>query len=365
MTGRQATDELLAPRGGQLELWYTRCPVPTAFSVALANGFVDDALAGEGVVLRSLAEGDAVARQSHFTQGQAHLVRHGGNVPPLIARSRGADVRLVGLSWPTFYEPLLVLPAAGIDAVADLRGRRVSAPRRVGEPVDFWRATSRHGVERALATAGLSLAEVELVDIPVDRRYFARPSRRTDARAPLSGALELIGHQREEGMALLTGEVDAVFSHASLAPALQGFTGAIPLVDVGALPGRRQRVNNGVPQALTVTGDLLDARPDVVARVLAATLRAADWAAEHAAEARRIVAAEVGLPEELVGMAYSDDVASELDVSLDGERLDGLRRQAAWLHDQGFLDGPLDVDAFVDPRPLAAARELLVRGEVA
>ena len=353
-------DELLTVSGEQLELWYTRCPVPTAFSVAIANGWLDDAFAGRPIRLRSLADAtDAATRGSHFTQQQRHLLRHGGNVPPLIARSRGADVRLIGLSWPTFYEPLLVLPDAGIETVADLRGRRVSAPRRLGEPVDFWRATSLHGVERALATGGLTLDDVELVDVPVDRRYFAAPGRRKDARAPLSSALELIGHQREEGVALLTGRVDAVFSHASLAPNLQGFTGAVPLVDVGALPDRRLRVNNGVPQVFTVTGDLLDAHPDVVARILAETFRVADWAPANEARVRSIIAAEVGLADELVGLAYSDAVCSELAVNLAEESLEGLRRQARWLLEQGFLDAEVDVDAFVDPRPLEQARALL------
>jgi ABC-type nitrate/sulfonate/bicarbonate transport system substrate-binding protein len=347
------------------DVWYTRCPVPTAFSVALANGWIDDELAADGIGVHSLAvSGDANVRRSHFTQQQANLFRHGGNVPPLVARSRGADVRLIGLSWSDFYEPVLVLPDSGIETVADLRGRRISVPRRVNEPVDFWWATSLHGYARALSLAGLTLDDVEHVDIPVDRTYYDRPGS-TVPRASLSSALELIGHHREEGLALLTGKVDAVFSHASLAPGLQGFTGAVPLVDVGALPDRRLRINNGIPLAFTVTGDLLDARPDIVARVLAQTIRAGEWAVENPVPTRQIVASDVGLADELVSLSYSDDVARQLDVDLSAERLEGLASQAAWLHERGFLAEPVDVEAFVDPAPLQEALRLLGREQPA
>lgn len=341
-------------------LWYTRCPVPTAFSIALQTGRIDEELAGDGLQIASLgASADPRVRQTHFTQEQPQLFRHGGNVPALVARSRGADVRLIGLSWTDFYEPVLVLPDSPIASVADLQGRRIAVPRRLNDPVDWWRPTALHGYERALATAGLTLDDVELVDVPVSRTFVEILSGEGDARASLHGAFSLLAHHREEAVALITGRVDAIWSHASLGAYLQGITGARTLIDVGALPDRRQRVNNGIPLTFTVTGDLLERRPDVVARVLARSIEAADWARTNVAAARRIVAAEVGLPDELVGLAYTEDLADQLDVDLRPERLEGLEAQAAWLHRAGFLDAPVDVGSFVDPRPLEAARALL------
>ncbi|MFZ4756040.1 MAG: ABC transporter substrate-binding protein, partial [Miltoncostaeaceae bacterium] len=260
--------------------WYTRCPVPTAFSIALNLGWIDEALADEGFDFRSLATAvDPEVRRSHFTQQARNLFRHGGNIPVLASRARGADVRVIGVSWTTFYEPVLVRPESDLRMVDDLRGRRLGIPRRTDCETDFWRPTVLRGFAQALAVANLTLDDVELVDVPVNRSFLAGARLAPGMRAPLWDAMYMIGQQREEALALLDGRVDAIFSHALLAVNVQGFTGARTLIDVGALPNAASRVNNGTPQVLTVTGDLLDARPDIVARVLGEVIRASQWAA--------------------------------------------------------------------------------------
>lgn len=88
MTSVPTHDVLLAPEGEQLELWYTRCPVPTAFSVAIANGWIDDAFAQQPIRFRSLGDRTSAATQrTHFTQGQQHLFRHGGRTRRRCART--------------------------------------------------------------------------------------------------------------------------------------------------------------------------------------------------------------------------------------------------------------------------------------
>lgn len=345
-------------------IWYTRCPTPTAFSVAVNLGWLDREFAADGIAVRSLsAVSDPAARQAHFAQTHPHLFRHGGNIPPLVARSRGADVRVIGLSWPDFHEPVLAVAGSGIETPADLRGRRISVPSRPGDAVDFWRPTVLHGFARALATAGLTLDDVEQVDVPVERSSIdAAAPAGGDHRAALWGARTLLGQQREEIVALLTGRVDAIFSHGAMAAIAQGVTGARTVVDVGALPHRASRVNNGIPQVLTVTGDLLDSHPDVVARVLARVIEAGRWAAANPDGARAIVAHETGLAASLVDMAHGPDVHGQLDVDLSPERLAGLEAQAAWLDGGGFLAGPVDVAAMVDADPLERALDLLDEG---
>lgn len=339
-------------------VWYTRCPVPTAFAVALGLGWLEDEFAADGLTLRSLASSaDPAVRGSHFDQGQRYLVRHGGNVPVLVARSRGADVRVVATSWTDFHEPVLVRPASDIRTVADLRGRRIAVPTRPRAAVDWWRPTVLHGFARALATVGLGLADVVPVEVPVDRPQLTAEAAAAE-RASLFDPLSLLGQQREEAVALLTGRVDAVFSHASLAANLRGITGARVLVDVGALPDRAARVNNGVPQVLTVTGPLLADHPELVARLLARVAAAADWAASHHEAARALLAQEVGLPDALVDIAYSPRAAGQLAIGLSDESVAGLRAQAAWLDAHGALAAPVDVDALIAAGPLDAAHRL-------
>lgn len=341
-------------------VWYTRCPVPTAFSIAVRQGWLDDELAGEGIVVRSLAtSSDRSVRQSHFEQTQPNFFRQGGNIPPIVSRSRGADVRLIGLSWTDTYEPVLTLPGSGINRAADLRGKRLSLPRRVTDSIDFWRATVIRGFDRALQSAGLSVEDVELVDVAIDRAYVDDATDSKGERATLWDARYMLGHQREEALALVRGEVDAVFSQGAIATNLQAFLGAKLVLDVGRLPERERRVNNDVPLALTVTGKLLDERPDVVARVLARVLQAGEWAASNVADARRIVGAEIGVAEELVDIALSPRFAEQLHVDLDQEKLDGLASQTGLLSQHGFLAAEVDLDGFVDHGPLREARRLL------
>lgn len=82
---------------------------------------------------------------------------HTGDVPPLFALSAGADIRLVGYyAGSAAGSAILVREDSGIATLADLKGRRLA----------FKRGSSAHNVAlQLLRTAGLSLADVEQVDL--------------------------------------------------------------------------------------------------------------------------------------------------------------------------------------------------------
>src|ERR1700733_487729 len=122
------------------ELWYTRCPVPTASSIAISQGWLDDEFARDGITVSSLrASADSDVRESHFDHTKAASFRQGGNIPPIWTRSRGSDVRLIGLSWAEQYQAILTRADTGIDGPEDLAGRRLALPRRGNDQIDFWR----------------------------------------------------------------------------------------------------------------------------------------------------------------------------------------------------------------------------------
>lgn len=123
-------------------LWYTRCPVPTAFSAAVRLGWIDAEFAPDKIEVASLLRSPLRAtRESHFAHTQANSFRHGGNIPPLWAFSEGNDVRLIALSWNDENQVVLARPDSDIRTVADLRGRKLAVPRRLHDSIDFWRAT--------------------------------------------------------------------------------------------------------------------------------------------------------------------------------------------------------------------------------
>lgn len=341
-------------------LWYTRCPVPTAFGLAVQLGWVDAEFAADGIALRSLASStDRSVRQAHFQQSQPNAFRHGGNTPPLVALSQGGDLRIIGISWHDAYKPILALPGSGIASIADLKGRRISLPRRRNDPIDFWRGAVLRGFSVALESAGLSLGDVELVDVATDRAFVDDAAEAPRQAGSLWDARYMLGHQREEAFALIRGEVDVIYSQGAMAVILEAFLGAVTVLDNGSLPERRQQVNNDGPLILTVSGGLLRERPDLVHRLLAQVLSAGDWAIRHERETKRIIAAEVGIAEELVDRAFSPKLHQQLAVDLSPGQRVALRSQHDHLLANGFLAGPLDLDEVIDAAPLAAARALL------
>src|SRR5690606_36648019 len=100
---------------------------------------------------------------------------------------------------------------------------------------------------------------------------------------------------------------------------------------------------------------------DVVVRFLAQTLRAANWARDNRDELLRILEGETRAGAEGVASAYRGEFHRSLDPTLDPERLALLRQQKDFLWRHGFLEHDIDIDAWADPRPLAAAHELLSR----
>lgn len=333
-------------------LWYTRCPLPTAFGLAVQLGWIDEEFAAEGIAIRSLASSaDPTVREAHFHYTQPNLFRQGGPIPPLVSRSGGADVRLVGLSWSGASHPILARPESGIATAADLQGRRLALPHHPNDSIDIWRAGALWTYTRALATVDLELDDVELVDVLDVRDYFREGATTSTAQdAALWGAESNISNQRAEALALVRGEVDAIASFSATAAILEPALGLSKL--------RYPQPASRLPVLFTVSGRLLSEQPELAARALARALDAAAWAQGDERKAKRIVAFEGGIPEELADRAYGSDVHRQLAIDLDAERLAALYAIHDHLLEHGFLHGPVDLEAFIAPEPLTRAAAL-------
>jgi ABC-type nitrate/sulfonate/bicarbonate transport system substrate-binding protein len=340
-------------------LWYTRCPVPTAFSIALRNGWFDEEFAADGIEVSSLLKStDRAVRESHFDHTLADSFRHGGNTPPLWSRAKGNDVRLIGLSWTDQPQFLLSLPGSGIDTARDLKGKRLALPRRPKDSIDFTRANYLHFYETALAFAGLTLNDVELVDILVDRAFLDE-SGGPSKDGSLWNAAQLRASQREEIAALWQGKVDVLASAGPRGLENRALLGAQLVHDISEQPERLAKTSNSFPYTFTVSGQLLKERPQLVARLLARVLEAAEWAKSHPDEAVRVTALELGVAEEFVVQAFGDRLPQQLEVNLSAENVSALRLRKAFLLKHGFLPNDFDLDAWIDPGPLREAQRLV------
>lgn len=334
-------------------LWYTRCPVPTGLGIAIQQGWLEDAFKAQGTKVESILESnDFATRESHFSHKVRNSVRHGGNIPAISARALGRDTRLLGLSWADETQLILASPESGIESVRDLKGRRFGLPNWKQVEIDFTRAQALRGLENALSLEGLSVADVELVDQDIDSHYSDEPA------ANLAGTVagRRGRNNNREVVALLRGEVDAIFLKGAHGALVANQFGLTTVIDTGAHPEPLVRANNGTPRTLAVDGHLLDNHFDAAVTIVEQVLRAEAWAQNHPSEVRRYLSRETNASEYWVSVAYGDDAQTRLRTDLAEQSLAALQDFTDFLHRWRFIPASFDVRSWADARPLEAAQ---------
>jgi ABC-type nitrate/sulfonate/bicarbonate transport system substrate-binding protein len=344
-----ANAQIEAVEAGIDYLWYTRCNVPTASGIAYNSGWLAERYAADGVSIGVLQEAPLDIARHHYDHLLPGLIREGGNVPALVARSNGSPTRLIGLTWIDERQVIAVRADSGIASAADLAGKRIAAPSwSEKKESSMARAMALHGFENALALAGLGLRDMTLVEIPLGDvvppgRH--REERKTDAWP----GIRLVAD----------GAADAVYLKGAGAARAAAEAGLVVAVNLDAIPNRRARVNNGTPRPLTVHQKLLDERPDWVVAFLAQTLRAAEWAIANPVAVRDVVARETQSTLAKVIDAYGPDFHRGLHPDLSKERIDLLGVQKDFLLRHQFMTSDFDLADWIAAEPLETARRLI------
>jgi len=341
-------------------LWYTRCPVPTGLGIALQKGWLEQAFNAKNTTVQSLREStDKSVRESHFDHTLQNSVRHGGNIPAIWARSVGRETRVLGLSWADETQRILSLPESGIREVKDLKGRRFGLPKWVNAQIDFSRAQAIRGLENALKLEGLSVSDVELVDYVIETGQSDTPAVAVAGTNLFGGARR--GGQSAELVALLRGEVDAIFLKGAQAAHTAHQFGLHTVIDTGIHPDPLIRSNNGTPRTLTVDLNLLNKYFDAAVDIVDQVLQAETWAHANPDETRRFLARESNTSEYWVTQAYGRDAHLRLRTDLSETSIAGLQDFSDFLYRWKFLPNPVNVNEWIDARALHAAQALLRR----
>ncbi|UIJ46611.1 ABC transporter substrate-binding protein [Sphingomonas cannabina] len=345
------------------ELWFTRCPVPTATGIAYKLGWLAEDFAADGIAIRTLQESGSELARHHYDHRLPTLIREGGNMLAIAARAQGEPTKLVGLTWIEESQLILTRSDTGIRNAADLAGRRLALPGWTRNDIpshvrgtSIARGMSLAGYKGALASAGLTLDDVVLVEVEDHLRNIGGSGRDLAPRRSGVGRLWPI-------QALVDGDVDAIYVKGAAALDQAREAGLVVAIDLDALPDRRFRVNNGTPRPITVHQSLLDDHFDLLARFLAVTLRAADWVADQPDRLRTILEFETEGSAAAVVQAYGR-LHEGLHPTLDPERVALFDQQKKFLFTHGFLDADFSLSDWIDPRPLEAARALNDRAAI-
>lgn len=333
-------------------VYYTRCPIPTGLGIGVHLGLFDEEFkADAGIDFRLLQSSqDTELLKTHFSHQLDNLIRHGGNIPALWTRARGADTRVIGLSFVRGPQAVLSLPESGITQAADLRGKRLLLQRNNSAQIDFQYSTSRRTYEAALRSAGLTFDDVTLVepDLTPATTISHRSSIGRIQRAWYTDGL----------IPLIRGEVDVITSRTigSPAPQLEFLFGLNRVFDLADLPDEVQRANNSTPLTLTVDAGFIEKHRDILVRILRRILEAERWARDHHQDAVRFIAREQAVSEQIVEAAFGERLYDSIALDFNATSIAALKDQKDYLLKLGLIERDVDIDTWIDGSLLEEAR---------
>jgi sulfonate transport system substrate-binding protein len=343
-----------------IELWYSRCGAATASAIAIRRGWLQAEFARGGTVLQSLRESeDGTIRDAHYHHQLSGLFREGGNIPPIWARSNGAETAVVGITWLDEYQGILSRAEGGVRDVGDLAGKRLALPLN-RNLIDFQRGAALHGFVTALRLAGAKAEDAQFIDVLPTSRVDGAAQRPSDRDPATRGGR---GERTAEIDALLEGRVDAIFVRFARGARLARDPRFHQVINLNEQPDPLTRVNNGTPRPVTIDRLFLERHPELVVRYLAVLLRTAAWAERNPAEVLELLASEGGGANvDEVLDSHGPQVHRSFQPKLTSEYIQGLDVQKSFLRDFHFLGADFDTQAWVVHGPLAEA-ERLVRAE--
>jgi sulfonate transport system substrate-binding protein len=330
---------------------YTICPgVPTISALAAPLGLLHEEFTPDAyldVTIKHIG----FTGKTEWAHEDRFWIRNAGHAPAIWGRAKGVDSRIVALAWLEGTYPVITSTSSGIRSVADLKGKRLALFRAKDAAFDLQHGGQLRTYATTLATAGLTLDDVELVTIWKDK-FDPTVKRTKDSKK--QSAIEA---SRDIAERLNRGEFDAV-TPSQPAAEIAAHTSIRVLYDVRNNPDFGARVNPSVLRSVLVSGALLRERRDLVVRGLARLLQAADWAKAHTVNevAAKLAEGYDVYPESLT--AKYENVAEGIQIDLSEKKVAALKSQKDFLLEHGEIDKDFDVEPWVDHGPLKEAHAL-------
>lgn len=240
----------------------------------------------------------------------------GGLGSPMIAASKGADIRIIGCHWQKFRYALFA--KSGIDSVADLKGKKIGVSAPGSQPDLF--------VKAILRKAGLDPAK--------DVEYA------------------LVGSDSQRIQALHNGVVEAAATSDEFQISAKEFGLKTLVLATKELPMATHR-------CIYTTKEKLEANPDLVARFLAAEIESFNYALDNKDETIDLAMKRAQAPDkeetEFVVNNVIDNEIVDRSFAIYPDKLAWMRDTLA---DGGFIDRGFDPMSIVDTSALEKAQAL-------
>ena len=323
--------------------------LPTASALAIHLGLLDEEFASELDLDVAFAR-SAVSTKRDSSRDDHYWIRDSDLISAMKDRSNGSDGRLVALSFLEVSFAVVALTSSGIRSIADLKGKRLGIATTKEGFRDLGYAQQLKVYTTALSAGGLTLHDVRFVPFETDQRSAAPFGAKSDKiKSPLEVGKDIAERlQRHEFDAIAVDLASDVAHHVSIRV----------LYDSLDHPDYLARLHPNSLRGLVVSSHLLRERGDLVARVLARLMQAADWAKAHPKEAEDALTESLAINLDGLTGKYRN-LSEGLQINLGIEKILSLKAQKNFLLRHHLLLKNFDIDPWVDHGPLVEAHELL------
>lgn len=238
-----------------------------------------------------------------------------GDLAAIIGKASGLDTRVLSAGVRGVKSYLGVVPGSGIKTLQDLKGKRVAVFRGTANQLSF---------ASALASQGLSERDLKVINLDFNASNAALAARQIDAAWGLSNLISL----RDRGLVELP------------------------------VNSRDLRGAGSTQAVLLGTGDFIRQYPDIVARLVKAQERAAQWLRnENNREAYvDLVASNANWPKTILqGELAQENLDHYFDPRLDAEFVGLLQQGVDLAAKERLIRRSFQVVDWIEPRFLDAA----------
>lgn len=320
----------------------TSTVVPTVSALANQLGLLDEEFAAEFDL-------DVVFSKENVPLGaetDGYWIQDAELHPSMRDRAAGRDSQLIALSFLEVSSPLVTLTSSGIRSVAELKGKRLGIAINQNGYRDLGYAQQLKVYTTALSTAGLTLHDIRFVPFQAEQPDPA-PFRARDkkTRTALEIGKDITERlQRHEFDAIAVNTASDIAHHASVRV----------LYDTLQHPDYLARAHPETLRGIVVSGRLLRERRDVVVRVLARLLQAADWAKARPKGAAAALAQIFDQNLDDLTGKYTN-LSEGLQINLGIEKILSLKALKNLLLRHRILTKDFDVTPWIDHGPLVEA----------